>query len=329
MSRFPRSVSAAVLAAALLPAAAPATAAEPAAHRVRVTTAYELPGDRVYPEGIAADPRTGTLYAGSFADGTVYRMSGRGRVAEVFLPAGADGRDTANGLAVDRHGRLWVTDSSAGVTVYDVRTRRPLARLDVPGDGPRFVNDLAITPDGTAYLTDSLRAVVYRVAPRDLAAARGGTGVLEPFADLAPAPDPFAPGAYTLNGVVAAPDGRYLLVADSAGGDLHRLDPASGAVERVALDGGDMALADGLDLRHGRLWAAHNISDALTRWRVSRDGRRARLERRVVDAALDAPTTLVRVRGGLYVVRSQFDDGGPLGEGVPETPFTVAAVRGL
>ncbi|MFD0902676.1 hypothetical protein [Actinomadura sediminis] len=90
-----------------------------------------------------------------------------------------------------------------------------------------------------------------------------------------------------------------------------------------------MALADGLDLRHGRLWAAHNISDALTRWRVSRDGRDARLERRVVDADLDAPTTLVRVRGTLYVVRSQFDDGGPLGEGVPETPFTVAAVRGL
>ncbi|MEV5830340.1 hypothetical protein AB0L25_32725 [Spirillospora sp. NPDC052242] len=54
-----------------------------------------------------------------------------------------------------------------------------------------------------------------------------------------------------------------------------------------------------------------------------------RLQRRVVDADLDAPTTLVRVRGALYVVRSQFDEGGPLGEGVPETPFTVAAVRGL
>ncbi|MFV2173640.1 hypothetical protein ACFHW2_38625 [Actinomadura sp. LOL_016] len=41
------------------------------------------------------------------------------------------------------------------------------------------------------------------------------------------------------------------------------------------------------------------------------------------------PETLVRARGTLYVVRSQFDDGGPLGPGTPETPFTVAAVRGL
>ncbi|OLT30269.1 superoxide dismutase [Actinomadura sp. CNU-125] len=329
MSRLYRSAAVAALAAIALPAAAPSAVAAPAAPHVRVTTAYELPGDRVYPEGIAADPRTGVLYAGSFGDGTVYRMSGRDRVAEVFLPAGADGRDTANGLEIDRRGRLWVTDSNTGVAVYDAGTRRLLARFDLPGDGPGFVNDLAITPDGTAYLTDSLRAVVYRVAPRDLAAARGGRADLKPYVDMGPALEPYEPGAYTLNGVVAGPHGRYLLVVDSTGGDLYRVDTASGAVAKVALHGGDMELADGLDLRHGRLWAAHNVSDAITRWRVSADGRAAWLRRRVVDAELDAPTTLVRVRGTLYVVRSQFDEGGPLGSGTPETPFTVAAVRGL
>ncbi|QFG26842.1 superoxide dismutase [Actinomadura sp. WMMB 499] len=332
MSRFHRSALATALtAAAVLPAAAPAAAADAddRRHRVRVSTAYELPGDRVYPEGIAADPRTGVLYAGSFADGTIYRMSGRDRAAEVFLPAGADGRDTANGLEVDPRGRLWVTDSSTGVAVYDVRTRRLLARFEVPGDGARFVNDLAITPDGTAYLTDSLRAVVYRVTPRDLAAARGGRGALEPSFDLAPVLEPYEPGAYTLNGIVAGPSGRYLLAVDSTGGDLYRLDVASGAVAKVALHGGDMALADGLDLRHGRLWAAHNTRDVITRWRVAPGGRAAWLERRVADAELDAPTTLVRARGTLYVVRSQFDEGGPLGPGTPETPFTVAAVRGI
>ncbi|MBE1537481.1 SMP-30/gluconolactonase/LRE family protein [Actinomadura algeriensis] len=187
------------------------------------TTAYELPGGRVCPEGIAADPRTGVLYAGSFGDGTIYRMSGRDRVAEVFLPAGADGRDTANGLEVGRRGRLWVTDSDTGVAVYDLRTRRLLARFDLPGNEPGFVNDLAITPDGTA----------------------------------------------------------------------------------------------------------HNVGDAITRWSVSPDGRAAWLRRRVVDAELDAPTTLVRARGTLYVVRSRFDEGGPLGPGTPQTPFTIAAVRGL
>ncbi|MGP4023295.1 hypothetical protein [Actinomadura sp. 3N407] len=41
------------------------------------------------------------------------------------------------------------------------------------------------------------------------------------------------------------------------------------------------------------------------------------------------PATLVRRHGTLYVVRSRFDRGGPPGEGAPERPFAVAAVRGI
>ncbi|MFI0483475.1 SMP-30/gluconolactonase/LRE family protein [Actinomadura sp. 9N215] len=347
LHRFP-TVAAAALAVAVLPASvtAPPTAAAPAAaapaaasaagaalhisaSRARVVAAYVLPGDRVYPEGIAADPRTGAMYAGSFQDGTVYRMTPGRRVAEVFLPAGADGRRTANGLKADRAGRLWVTDSTAGVSVYDTRSRRLLARFDVPGDGARFVNDLAIAPDGSAYITDSARSVVYRVTPRDLAAARGGRATLAPRFDLADVLEPHGPGDFTLNGIVADPAGRFLLTADMHGGDLYRLDAASGAVRRSVLHGGDLRNADGLELQHGRLWTVHNVDNAITRWRVARDGAGARRERALADASLQLPTTLVRSRGTLYVVRSQFDKGGPLGDGTPEIPFTVAAVHGL
>ena len=52
-----------------------------------VTTAYELPGSQVYPEGIAADPYTGELYAGSYRDGTIYRMTPGRPAAEQFLRA--------------------------------------------------------------------------------------------------------------------------------------------------------------------------------------------------------------------------------------------------
>ncbi|WP_431776664.1 SMP-30/gluconolactonase/LRE family protein [Streptomyces cucumeris] len=319
----------------LAPAAhADGPAARPAAHQPalpRISTAYELPGDRVYPEGIAADPRTGTLYAGSFADGTVYRMTPGHRTAEVLLPAGTDGRTTANGLKVDTAGRLWVTDSTAGVSVYDPRTRRLLARFDVPGQAARFVNDLVIAPDGSAYLTDSARAVVYRVTPHQLARARahGGHAVLTPRFDLDDALDPHDPGTYTLNGIVADPTGRHLLTVDMTGGDLYRLDLASGGIRRVALHGGDLRLADGLELRHGTLWAAHNTGNAISRWRVAADGRTARQERRFTDESLQVPTTLIRRNGTLYVVRSQFDKGGPLGDGTPQAPFTVAAVTGI
>ncbi|MEV8636604.1 SMP-30/gluconolactonase/LRE family protein [Streptosporangium sp. NPDC051023] len=305
------------------------TTASQSGTSTRISTAYELPGDRVYPEGVAVDPRTGDLYAGSYADGTVFKMTQDRRVAQVFLPAGADGRDTANGLKVDRAGRLWVTDSTTGVSVYDTRSRRLLARFDVPGQGAAFVNDLAIAPDGSAYLTDSVRAVVYRVTPRQLAKATGGRATLTPYFDLAGALAPHAPDAFTLNGIVADPSGRYLLTADMTGGDLYRLDLASGAIRRVLLSGGDMLHADGLELQDGRLWVVHNTVNTISRWKVARDGSAAQVEQRVTDEALQLPTTLVRRHGTLYVVRSQFDKGGPLGSGTPEIPFTIASVQGI
>ncbi|MFI9152060.1 SMP-30/gluconolactonase/LRE family protein [Streptomyces sp. NPDC053367] len=291
-----------------------------------ITTAFELPGDRVYPEGIALDPRTGDVYVGSYGEGTVYRTRPGRRTAEVLLPAGTDGRHTANGLRVDAAGRLWVTDSTAGVCVYDPRTRDLLARFDVPGPAPFLVNDLAITADGTAYLTDSVRAVLYRVTPAEV--SRGGRGVLRVAHDLSGALAPRPAGSpFSLNGVVT--DGRRLFVVDMPVGELFRVDPAGGAVRRVELLGGDLRHGDGLELAHGTLWAAHNATDTLTRWRLAPDGRTARLERTLTDPALQIPTTLVRHRGRLLVVRSQFDKGGPFGPGVPETPFSVAAVRGI
>ncbi|MFP3989018.1 superoxide dismutase [Streptomyces sp. E11-3] len=329
--------AAVLLALGLALPATPAVAEPAGLPHHRVATAHELPGDRVYPEGIAADQRTGDLYVGSYTTGAVYRITPGQRTATVFLPAGTDGRDTANGLKVDRAGRLWVTDSTAGVAVYDVRTRRLLARFDVEdGEGetegaeqerPFFVNDLAIAPDGSAYLTDSIRAVIYRVTPDQL--ARGGRSVLRPYVDVGGDLDPRPVGTFTLNGIVADPAGRFLLAVDMTGGDLVRVDLRSREVRRVALSGGDLVHGDGLELRHGRLWAAHNASQEISRWRLSYDGTRARQERRVGDEALQIPTTLVRHRGRTLVVRSQFDKGGPMGPGTPETPFTVAVVRGV
>ncbi|MGP3988625.1 SMP-30/gluconolactonase/LRE family protein [Streptomyces sp. 3N207] len=321
------------------PAAGPAPTAHtaPAAHpshasQLRISTAYELPGDRVYPEGIAADPRSDRLYAGSYETGAVYRMTPGHRVAETFLPAGADGRHTANGLKVDDAGRLWVTDSTQGVSVYDTRTRKLLARFDVSGTDPSFVNDLVLTPDGSAYLTDSVRNVVYRVTPAQLARAQaeGGRGRLVARFDLnGVLPPPSGENPYALNGIAAGPGGRYLLTADMTGGGLYRLDPVTGKVSRVRLHGADLRNADGLETAGNRLWVVHNTDNALSRWRLSHDGTEARQEARASDPDLQLPTTLARANGTLFVVRSQFDKGGPMGPGTPQTPFTIAAVRGL
>jgi sugar lactone lactonase YvrE len=327
-----------VLAAAVLALALPSfvqAVAEPARARTaaKVTAAYELPGTAVYPEGITADPRSGDLYTGSYEDGTIFRMRPGRRVAERFLPPGADGRARALGLKVDQRGQLWAISPDVGVAVYDLRNRRLLARFDVAGQDAHPVNDLAIAPNGTAYLTDSLRAVVYRVTPGQLAWVRehGGRAPLTPAFDLANVVEPHEPGTVTLNGIVADHSGRYLLVADMTGGDLYRIDVLSGGVLKLALHGGDVLYADGMELWHNTLWVAHAnpAANAVSRWQITANGRAARAERRLTDQALQLPTTLVHTNGRLYVVRSQFDRGGPVGPGIPQIPFTIASVDGI
>lgn len=90
------------------------------------------------------------------------------------------------------------------------------------------------------------------------------------------------------NGIVAT--SRFLLVVDTATGDLVRVDLASGAVRQVSLHGGDLAHGDGLELVRGTLWAAHSTTDTISRWHLSADDCAARLERSVTDTALQIPT---------------------------------------
>ncbi|WP_052230025.1 SMP-30/gluconolactonase/LRE family protein [Streptomyces sp. CT34] len=310
-------------------------------HRSPISTAFTLPGDRAYPESITADPRTGDLYISSYVTGTIYRATPGHHTAQVFLPSGTDGRTTANGVKVDRSGRLWVINSTTGVAVYDLHTRHLIARFDVArtgtgagagaGAAKPFVNDLALTPDGTAYLTDSSRAVIYRVAPHQLAhaATHGRHAALPPAYDLSGTLPKDPTAVYTLNGIAAAPSGRYLLTVDMTAGTLYRVDITSGAIRQVALHGGDIRDGDGLELRGTALWATHNRSNTITRWRLSDDDATAHLERRLTDPSLQTPTSIVHSRGRPYVTRSQFTKGGPMGQGTPQIPFTVATVNGI
>ncbi|MEV0058813.1 superoxide dismutase [Nocardia sp. NPDC050718] len=310
------------LAVACLSLTACGTAATP-----RLSTAYELPGSAVYPEGIAVDARSGDSYVGSFADGAVYRATPGATRAEVFLPAGADGRKTTNGLRVDRNGRLWVIDSSAGVAVYDTGSRALLASFAVPDSAPRFVNDLDFGADGTAYLTDSVRNVVYRVSPDRVSK---GSGDLDIGYDLSPVLGPRDPQVYELNGIVADPADGYLLVVAMSAGELYRIDP-SGAepIRKVALTGGDVRHGDGMELRDGTLWVVHNTENTLSRWTVADHGATATRVAEFHDPALAVPTTMAHVGDRALVVSSQFDKGGPLGDtGTPGT-FVVTAVDGF
>ncbi|MDG4858836.1 SMP-30/gluconolactonase/LRE family protein [Streptomyces sp. T-3] len=290
-----------------------------------VTAAVELPGNRTYPESMALDPRNGDLYVTSFGTGAVYKAAAGQSKATDFLPEGTDGRNQAMGVKVDRQGRLWVNDAD-GVTIYNTADKRRLARFLSPTPGRSVLNDLEITPDGTAYVTDSLRQVVYRVTPAELAGAmaRGGDGgnLVTAF-DLNAIVTPQPEGTIKLNGIECTATCSHLVTVDMATGELFRLEIATGTVREITVQGGSLLSGDGLLLEKNKLWVAQYGSDGVSRVVLNADVTTATVERQVTDPALRRPTAILRREGSVHVVRSQF------GFDSLDLPFTVARVSGI
>ncbi len=283
---------------------------------------YLLPGAAVFPEGIAYDQRTHTVYVTSTTDGTVFRGDARDSVLTPFLPGGADGRTTAIGVDVDStRQRLFVAGGGTGrLFVYDAASGALLANL-ANGASPTFVNDVAVAPSGSAYATDSQQPVIYRA----LANGSGGY-TLQRWFDLTGTPIQYTPG-FNLNGIEVTPDGRYLFVVQSNTGQLFRIDTRTRVAAEVDLGGERLNFGDGLLLRGDTLYAVQNQLGAIAEVRLDAFGPgapRGRLVGRIADASFRYPTTVERANGRLLVVNAQFDRRG--GGRTPELPFTVSVV---
>jgi sugar lactone lactonase YvrE len=296
------------------------------------TFTYRLAGERVFPEGIAFDRRSGSFFVSSTGSGAIYRGKLWQRKARVYLPGGADGRAPATGptpnvagVEVDGHGRLYVAGGGSGyVWVYDIRSRRLIRRFTTPGAGG-FLNDLVVTHGGDVWVTDSYRPVLFRIRA---AAIHRGRDMELPELRFEGGPQ-YRLGAINLNGIVAGPRGRYLLVVDYDNGELWRADPPSGRetqvqLSQVDLDGGPVVHGDGLVQRGSILYVVRS-ENAVDKLRLSDDGRRARRLSTTTDPTFDFTTTAALAGGRLLVVNSQFDAAFAGQPGV--TPFTVSSIR--
>ena len=165
------------------------------------TTLITLPGDlSSRPEGIANDGRT--LYVSSVANGTIFTADIDDSAAEVFLPAGSDGRTSATGLKA-ANGLLYISGAATGkVFVYDIATKALRYTAQVAAGGSTFINDVAVARDGTAYFTDSNRPLLYRVMP-----TAGGSFTFETFIDFTGTAFVYQPG-FNANGITLSEDGQ-------------------------------------------------------------------------------------------------------------------------
>jgi superoxide dismutase, Cu-Zn family len=271
---------------------------------------YTLPGPQDFPEGVAYDARRGLLFTGSAATGDIYAINAQTGATSLFSPGGARGRTSALGLKVDAQGRLWVAGGAAGTISVLSPSGAPLMILETPPSPNPYINDLVFTPDGSAYVTDSSRPVLWRVRNMKV----------EPWLDLSSTPIRYGPGI-NLNGVVASPDGRYLLSVQLNTGELWRIDTRSKAVTKVM---GGLTRGDGLLLDGQTLYVARNAMQVVSKISLSADYASGRLVAEEPVRGLRFPSTLAAIGGDLVSTQSQLDK---LQGGTPETPFRLTRFK--
>jgi sugar lactone lactonase YvrE len=128
-------------------------------------TSIALPGDRVFPENIAAS-RDGALYVGSVGQGGVIRIEPHSKEAKVWIKPGAFGTHSTFGvLADDKTNTLWVCSNdltARGVTIngsdgisalkgFDLKTGEGKISAALPTK-PATCNDITIGPDGSTFV---------------------------------------------------------------------------------------------------------------------------------------------------------------------------------
>jgi sugar lactone lactonase YvrE len=281
---------------------------------------YVLPGEQVFPEGVAYQSDTGDFYVGSTTDGTVFRgnVEGGSKEAEVFLEPESDGRTTAIGMEVDEEGRLFIAGGDTGrIFVYDTESADQIRRLDTPDAEATFLNDVAVTPDGDAYFTDSMRPVLFRVT-----STGDGVGDAEPWLNFEGTPAEYEEG-FNFNGIDATEDGRYLVAVKSNTGELFRIDTESKEVVEINLEGETLANGDGLLLDGRTVYVVRNEQELIVPVKLSGEYISGEVGEPFTDPSFAFPTTIAKTNGRLLVVNSQFNKQ----EGEPELPFTVSSVE--
>jgi sugar lactone lactonase YvrE len=265
----------------------------------RPTQVIVLPG-ATSAEGIAAG-RGATFYAGDLFAGDIFRGNIRRGTAELFIDAPA-GR-MAVGMAADlRHDLLFVAGGFTGQGyVYDLDTGATVASYQFATPPATVINDVAVTKRG-AWFTDSLQAQLYFVP----VSRAGVPGPSRTLALSGPAAD--TSGEFNLNGIQATANGKTLIVAHSANGQLYRVDPRTGSSARIA--GVSVPQVDGIVLEGRRLWAVQNTNQ-VTRIRLGRHLRSGVVEKVITSELFQVPATAARFGRRLAVVNAKFDTGIP------------------
>lgn len=254
--------------------------------------------DGFQPEGVTVG--TGhQIYAGSLADGSIYRADLRTGAGEIVVAAAESG-DVAVGLDFDdRSGNLFVAGGPTGKAfVYDTDNGTMVAEFDL---APGFINDVIVTRTA-AYFTNSFAPELYAVPLGRDGSVFGDLATVELGGDFA-----FEPGDFNANGIEATPNGETLIVVNSAVGELYTVDPATGEAALIDLAGASVASGDGIVLSGKTLYVVQNFLEQVAEIELAPSLASGEVVETLTSTDFRIPTTADVFGKSLYVVNARFD----------------------
>ena len=323
-------------------------------------TFAEVPEGVRFPEGITADPKSRSVYVGTFDFGggnalLRFRQNGRLEASRsfgatpllglAFEPAQRQVYIANTGALVGDVSRIQriAADFDAATAVEDVALvpaiGAPAARtVDNPDGSTDQINfgNLAAAPNGLVfaangdlYFSDSFQGAIFRI-PDPAANCPGACDVELVAHDPLLATAGFPP--FGANGLALAADDSALFVANTGDDRVLRVDLASGAVAVFAesLNGADgLAMGD-----QGTLWVAANQADRVIG--LDSDGRVVAelgaflgVRRDASPRGLLFPASLVILDGRLLVTNLALPLTGAVGDEPEEqvSRYTVSEIR--
>ncbi|MGD8404634.1 MAG: hypothetical protein PVJ21_13305 [Anaerolineales bacterium] len=251
------------------------------------------------PEGIASGNGT-TFFAGSIPTGAIYRGDLRSGEGDILVPA-QEGHMSIGMKFDPRTDLLFVAGGPTGKAfVYNGNTGENVAAIQLTSE-PSFINDVVVT-NVAAYFTNSSQAEFYRVP------LSNNGGLPNPaVSEIVPLSGDFQlVDGFNANGIDATPNGKTLIIVNSALGTIYTVDPESGYASLIDLGGESVVNGDGILLHGKTLYVVQNSFNQISVVGLSSDFSTGSVDHMITSQYFRVPTTIARFGNSLYVVNARF-----------------------